>query len=241
MKIESLLILLACNFRARAATNDVATGQPLIIYRGNRARLRCAIFGGDPTVSTNLVTDWTDTVSASLVVRSGNAQGTVLISKTVLVANFDTGLTYSEWLAGDGHFDFVLTGTDTNQTVPSNGKLDIYWAIELNTTDTDPITLAYGTGAIQEDGIGNAGAPTPGDPNYFTAAESDARFIPLSGKASEAEAEAGTVNDKWMTPLRTAQAIAALRPDTHVALKSPDETLWHITVNNAGALVVTAQ
>jgi hypothetical protein len=180
MKIESLLILLACNFRARAATNDIATGQPLIIYRGNRARLRCAIFGGDPTVSTNLVTDWTDTVSASLVVRSGNAQGTVLISKTVVVANFDTGLTYSDWLAGDGHFDFVLTGTDTNQTVPSNGKLDIYWAIELNTTDTDPITLAYGTGAIQEDGIGNAGAPTPGDPNYFTAAESDARFIQQS-------------------------------------------------------------
>ena len=29
------------------------------------------------------------------------------------------------------------------------------------------------------------------------------------GKATQAEAEAGTDNDKWMTPLRTAQAIAA--------------------------------
>jgi hypothetical protein len=32
------------------------------------------------------------------------------------------------------------------------------------------------------------------------------------GKASQAEAEAGTDNDKWMTPLRTAQAIAELAP-----------------------------
>ena len=32
------------------------------------------------------------------------------------------------------------------------------------------------------------------------------------GKATQAEAEAGTDNDKWMTPLRTAQAIAELAP-----------------------------
>jgi hypothetical protein len=32
------------------------------------------------------------------------------------------------------------------------------------------------------------------------------------GKATQAEAEAGTNNDKWMTPLRTAQAIAELAP-----------------------------
>jgi hypothetical protein len=30
------------------------------------------------------------------------------------------------------------------------------------------------------------------------------------GKATQAEAEAGTSNEKWMTPLRTAQAIAAI-------------------------------
>ena len=32
------------------------------------------------------------------------------------------------------------------------------------------------------------------------------------GKATQAEAEAGTSNEKWMTPLRTAQAIAELAP-----------------------------
>ena len=31
----------------------------------------------------------------------------------------------------------------------------------------------------------------------------------VDGKATQAEAEAGTDNDKWMTPLRTAQAIEA--------------------------------
>jgi hypothetical protein len=34
--------------------------------------------------------------------------------------------------------------------------------------------------------------------------------IAYDGKATQAEAEAGTNNEKWMTPLRTSQAIAAL-------------------------------
>ena len=43
----------------------------------------------------------------------------------------------------------------------------------------------------------------------FTGTESDPSSLP-DLKASEAEAEAGTDNTKWMTPLRTAEAIAAL-------------------------------
>jgi hypothetical protein len=42
------------------------------------------------------------------------------------------------------------------------------------------------------------------------AAEAAAASIPA--KASQAEAEAGVVDDKYMTPLKTAQAIAALSP-----------------------------
>ena len=42
----------------------------------------------------------------------------------------------------------------------------------------------------------------------ITGTEGTPQAVP-DGKATQAEAEAGTDNDKWMTPLRTVQAIAA--------------------------------
>jgi hypothetical protein len=45
----------------------------------------------------------------------------------------------------------------------------------------------------------------------ITGTEGTPQAVP-DGKATQAEAEAGTDNDKWMTPLRTAQAIAQLAP-----------------------------
>jgi hypothetical protein len=177
MKIESLLMLIACNAASRASAVDRRTGQPAIIWRGNGATMRCAAFVGDPGLAASLVTDWSDVVSATLVVRSGSATGTVLVNKTVLVANFNTALTFQNWLDGQGHFDFVLTGADTNQTMGDGGKLDIYFAIDLQTTDPDPITIAVGTGEIREDGIGNAGTPSAADYEAWSKLESDARFV----------------------------------------------------------------
>jgi hypothetical protein len=42
------------------------------------------------------------------------------------------------------------------------------------------------------------------------------------GKSTQAEAEAGTDNNKWMTPLRTAQAIAELADATFYGTTAPD-------------------
>jgi hypothetical protein len=42
------------------------------------------------------------------------------------------------------------------------------------------------------------------------------------GKATQAEAEAGLSNEKWMTPLRTAQAITALADATFYGTTAPD-------------------
>jgi hypothetical protein len=49
-------------------------------------------------------------------------------------------------------------------------------------------------------------------------------------KATQPEAEAGTDNAKWMTPLRTAQAIASLAPRTSLSpappVTAPDGAQW---------------
>jgi hypothetical protein len=177
MKITTLLSLLALNAASRERIVDRRTGQPVVLWRGNGVTFRCAAFVGDPTNSANLVTDWSDAVSATLVVREDGPTGTVLITKTVPVANFNTALIFSEWTDGSGHFDFVLTGAETNQTMSSDGTLPIYWAVELATTDPDPITIGTGIGTIREDGIGNPGTPTTPDYTAWSKLEADARFI----------------------------------------------------------------
>jgi hypothetical protein len=50
------------------------------------------------------------------------------------------------------------------------------------------------------------------------------------GKATQAQAEAGTDNENWMTPLRTAQAIAAQSSRVHITATPPSPvvngTIW---------------
>jgi len=46
------------------------------------------------------------------------------------------------------------------------------------------------------------------------------------GKATQAEAEAGISNEKWMTPLRTAQAISSLAESTYYGTTAPDPTIY---------------
>jgi hypothetical protein len=51
-----------------------------------------------------------------------------------------------------------------------------------------------------------------------TLATLDANKLAISSKASQAEAEAGTDNDNYMTALRTAQAIVGLAPDNRIGV-----------------------
>jgi hypothetical protein len=54
----------------------------------------------------------------------------------------------------------------------------------------------------------------------ITGTEGTPQAVP-DGKATQAEAEAGTDNDKWMTPLRTAQAIEALAEPAYFGPTQP--------------------
>ena len=75
-------------------------------------------------------------------------------------------------------------------TVPA--LLEIRWSIPGETTRTATLSVEIQNSVI----LGTEATPAA---------------IP-DGKATQAEAEAGTDNAKWMTPLRTAQAIAELAP-----------------------------
>ena len=68
--------------------------------------------------------------------------------------------------------------------------LEVRWTLPGETTRTATLQVELQNSVI----LGNESTP---------------EAIP-DGKATQAEAEAGTDNDKWMTPLRTAQATASL-------------------------------
>lgn len=168
-QLDKLAILLACNAASRASAVDVQTGQPPIIWRGNGVALRCAVFRGDPAQDANLIKDLDNLSSATLVVRKTSAAGEVIITKTVLAAAFNDQLTLATWQARTAHhFEFVLTHADTNQPpVGTTGKLPIYFAVQIQTTEGTQVTIATGTGDIREDGIGEAEPPQPLEQTAF--------------------------------------------------------------------------
>lgn len=74
--------------------------------------------------------------------------------------------------------------------------IEIRWSVPGETTRTATLAVEVQNSVI----IGTEGTPAA---------------IP-DGKATQAEAEAGTNNDKWMTPLRTRQAIASFNTSSGI-------------------------
>lgn len=78
--------------------------------------------------------------------------------------------------------------------------------------------LASASTARTNLGLGDSATRNVGDSAGTVAAGDDIRFGGIGALASQAEAEAGAVNDKLMSPLRTKQAIDAQRPATAAGL-----------------------
>lgn len=69
----------------------------------------------------------------------------------------------------------------------------------------------------------------------------------ISGLATQAEAQAGVVNNKWMSPLRVKEAIDALgsgfNPEEDIEITNPAKGLiqnnWRLTIDDDGVIVTT--
>ena len=96
-------------------------------------------------------------------------------------------------VADSGTLDLYTTAVEDlfpGSTASADALLEVRWTKTGEATRTATLQAEIQNSVI----IGDEGLPTS-IPDY---------------KSSQAEAEAGVSNDKWMTPLRTAQAIAAL-------------------------------
>lgn len=112
----------------------------------------------------------------------------------------------------------VQAGTFWRDTSAGAAAEVIYWYdgaddIAVVTVNATANTVSF-AGNITGDVTGNVTGDLTGNADTATALDStalaSAGISDVAGLASQAEAEAGTDNTKMMTPLRTAQAIAAL-------------------------------
>ena len=152
-----------------------------------------------------------DSLAVEVVFVSRNAVATMPAGTTVSVALKRT-FADSNFLASASGTPPVLNLNTVPleaafSTNPSaiTALLEIRWQIPGETTRTATLTAEVQNSVI----LGTEGTP---------------QAMP-DGKATQAQAEAGTDNATWMTPLRTAQAIAVLAPPPtwESVLDKPDD------------------
>jgi hypothetical protein len=119
-------------------------------------------------------------------------------------------------VADSGYLDLYTTGVEAllpGDTSKADALLEVRYARPGETTRTATLQVEIQNSVI----LGTEGTPAAA----------------IDYKATQADAEAGTDNDKWMTPLRTAQAIeaiAASSKSTFVSATPPSPvvngTIW---------------
>ena len=122
----------------------------------------------------------------------------------------DPDLTVDDWENDvSQHLTFTLDST------ASNIEAGTYWLVITGVTNTGGlVSLGWGVFEIEQDGSGPTATVTPVGPSYFTQTQINALLAlkqDLLTDASQVEMETGTETAlRSMSPLRVAQAIAAL-------------------------------
>jgi hypothetical protein len=115
-------------------------------------------------------------------------------------------------VADSGYLDLYTTGVEAllpGDTSKADALLEVRYARTGEATRTATLQVEIQNSVI----LGTEGTPAAA----------------IDYKATQADAEAGNDNDKWMTPLRTAQAIAT-KPRPHISATPPSSavngSLW---------------
>lgn len=123
--------------------------------------------------------------------------------------------------ADDFDGDYLASANSMVKTGSGSSTLYTFW-LDLNTDEINALFDTAGTETSEELAFeilftsesGNLSLPSEAVPFYVTNSylltAGDAATASPGMKATQAEAQAGSNNTHWMTPLRTAEAIAAL-------------------------------
>jgi hypothetical protein len=197
--LDSLTLRFACDQSNRGLLPNIGTTTDVVMYKACATEIQCAVFTGDPSVSSNLA-DLSAAIGVTLRIRKTDERGTLLLDKVLDPDDINTALSFTAWEDGtDQHFTFSLTATEANQTIPSDGTLEIYGVIIVSTS-TSEITVGKFSGIIRDTGM-TAGTPTPPLALYYTAAQVDAIIaaLPTDTVTNASLLTSGTLADARLT------------------------------------------
>ncbi len=167
----------------QASRNNFADGlggtsQAITLWKNCSAIFQCAIFFQAPSAAS-MLTDLTNITSVECVLRNGSSTGALLCpEKTILAANINTALVYTDWDGGvSQHFEFDFTPDDLNFTPPGS----IFMSIGATTNDAGVVVLGYNPGVKMTDpGLFNPGGDVVPALPYtgYSKAEATAMFAP---------------------------------------------------------------
>ena len=167
-------IRLAIDVRSEdASIEDALTGNSPAMWRGTDLALEAGFFYDGELIDIGAFASITCEIRDQATRTS-----LVLATKTLSGAELNAAMTVDQWQAGTHqHALFTWVSEDTRWDL-QGGLSRAYWlVIHGITTDSPPrrVTLGATTLTVREDGAGEpANSPTPGDPTYLTAAQTQA-------------------------------------------------------------------
>jgi hypothetical protein len=176
----------AANFNGPLDVNSRATPQ---FWRGNDVQFEIAVFFNGVLQSV------ANLASVTLEIRTPGPAGgapdpssTPLMSATVDAGSLDNTLTSDTWADGSNQ-QALITFTSTQSNIAAGAQWLSLWVI---TTDSPGrvITLAAGPVRVLEDGSGLTTTPPTPDDTYYTAVQSDARYLAVDDPTDVAAARA---------------------------------------------------
>ena len=193
MKITPRTFWFALNQTGWNPLSDALTGTNLTLPKANTTRFLFAFFNGDICRADNFADDISNVASCTLVLRKSNENGVLLYFKTILAKDFNnSACTYRAWSSQtDWQAGFELSKLETNWAPSTNWDEKIWVAVQVTLGDGSDVTLGHGLIHLVDPGVDTTDPVTQN----------------LQMKASTSEAQAGTDDMKWMTPLKTFQAI----------------------------------
>jgi hypothetical protein len=180
--LEIHTIRLRVDTNSTGGLTDTETGAMPAIWRGNDVELQVGLFKGKAPSDANPGTPLDISRIASLTLELFDRKGGSLVSSVTLSAeDLDTTLDAATWKDGSkAHATLLLTHGQTN-IAPATGsdRKEAYLALHCVTDHTPGrrLTLGAGSIAVLEDYVGAPVTPPDPTPDYYTAAESDARFL----------------------------------------------------------------
>lgn len=177
---------------------DVRTAAAPILWRGNDVEFEIGLFRGADLL------DVSNFASMTLELKTNDITGitgTPLMSRTISGAQISNVLTAQTWTDETAqHALFAFAGSETNLSL--GGELEqVFYLVISGTTNDSPsrlITFGFALVKIKECGVAGTGEPPAPLAAYYTAAQSDARYLQTTGLGDNIRIKTQTNGDVFL-------------------------------------------